>query len=66
MVITDTRVMVFLPMFQTVLPDGSLLAARFAEHLDLILQGTGGKAVARASVVAARHNASRDTAGVRS
>src|SRR5262245_28680736 len=61
--IADTRVMLFPPdVFKLYVPDGSLLAARMAEHVDLIPRRTGGKAAARVSVVAARDNASRDNA----
>jgi hypothetical protein len=52
--------MVFPPDVSKHLPDGSLLAARIAEHIDHSWRRTGGKAAACVLFVAARDNASRD------
>src|SRR5215510_16320765 len=46
MVIADTRVMVFPPDVSKHLPDGSLLAARLAEHADHNPRRTRGKGIA--------------------
>jgi hypothetical protein len=42
------------------MPDGSLSAARIAEHVDHSPRRTDGKAIALYLFVAARDNASRD------